>query len=39
MTPKDLVFIWGMPGSGKTTLGKKLAKQLNYDWIDSERTI
>jgi shikimate kinase len=39
MTPKDLVFIWGMPGSGKTTLGKKLAKQLNYDWIDSDNYI
>jgi shikimate kinase len=39
MPLKDLVFIWGMPGSGKTTLGKKLAKQLNFDWIDSDNYI
>lgn len=39
MPSKDLVFIWGMPGSGKTTLGKKLAKELNFDWIDSDSYI
>ncbi|MFY8107689.1 MAG: shikimate kinase [Bacteroidia bacterium] len=39
MPSKDLVFIWGMPGSGKTTLGKKLAKELNFDWIDSDNYI
>ncbi len=39
MPVNDLVFIWGMPGSGKTTLGKKLAKQLNFEWIDSDNYI
>ncbi|NLJ70590.1 MAG: shikimate kinase [Clostridiaceae bacterium] len=26
----------GMPGSGKTTIGKLLAEKLNYDFIDSD---
>jgi shikimate kinase len=39
MPVSDLVFIWGMPGSGKTTLGKKLAKELNFEWIDSDNFI
>jgi shikimate kinase len=28
-----------MPGSGKSTLGKKLAKQLAYNWLDSDKLI
>lgn len=28
--------IIGMPGSGKTTIGKLLADKLNYDFIDSD---
>ena len=30
----SIIFLWGMPGSGKTTIGKQLAKQLNCDFID-----
>ncbi|MCO6495663.1 MAG: shikimate kinase [Bacteroidetes bacterium] len=28
------IFIVGMPASGKTTFGNKLAKELGYDFID-----
>ncbi len=31
---KDLVFLTGFMGSGKTTIGKILSKQLNYEFID-----
>ncbi|NPD46471.1 MULTISPECIES: shikimate kinase [unclassified Lentimicrobium] len=34
-----LIFIIGMMGSGKTSLGKKLARQLDYDFIDIDETI
>lgn len=33
------VFLWGMPGVGKSTLGKKIAKYLNWDWIDLDEYI
>ena len=28
------IFMLGMPSSGKSTLGRQLAKELNYDFID-----
>jgi shikimate kinase len=33
------IFLMGMPGSGKTTLGKKLAKRLSLPFIDLDRYI
>lgn len=34
-----LIFIIGMMGSGKTSIGKKLARQLAYDLIDIDEFI
>ena len=34
-----LIFLLGMPASGKTTLGKKLAQQLDYAWVDLDDVI
>ncbi|MBM3186561.1 MAG: shikimate kinase, partial [Bacteroidetes bacterium] len=31
-----LIFLIGYMGSGKSTLGKKLADNINYDFIDSD---
>ena len=33
------IFLIGFMGCGKTTLGKKLAKQLNYNFIDFDSYI
>ncbi|AWV98091.1 shikimate kinase [Arcticibacterium luteifluviistationis] len=33
------IFMLGMPSSGKSTLGRNLAKELNYDFIDLDRKI
>jgi shikimate kinase len=33
------VFLLGLPGSGKTTLGKKLANALNLPFIDLDKEI
>ncbi|MEM8611324.1 MAG: shikimate kinase, partial [Cyanobacteria bacterium P01_H01_bin.105] len=33
------VYLVGMMGSGKTTIGKHLAKQLNYRFIDTDDVI
>ena len=33
------VYLIGMPASGKTTMGKKLAKQLNYAWQDLDKVL
>ena len=33
---KNIILI-GMPGCGKTTIGKKLAKELNCDFFDSDQ--
>ena len=35
----SLIFLVGFMGVGKTTIAKKLAKKLNYDWIDTDQTI
>jgi shikimate kinase len=33
------IFLIGMPSSGKSTLGRQLAKQLGYDFIDLDSKI
>ncbi|MCA6078056.1 shikimate kinase [Fulvivirga sedimenti] len=32
----DKIFIWGMPGSGKSTFGRKLAEQLSCTYTDMD---
>jgi len=34
-----IYFLIGMPGSGKTTLGKELAKKIQYEYIDLDELI
>lgn len=33
------IFLIGFSGSGKSSVGKKLAKQLNYNFLDTDRII
>jgi shikimate kinase len=33
------IFMLGMPSSGKSTLGRNLAKELNYEFLDLDRKI
>ncbi len=33
------ICLIGMPGSGKTTIGKKIAELINYDFIDLDEII
>lgn len=35
----DNIYLVGMPGSGKTTLGKKLSNTLEYDFVDLDSLI
>ena len=36
---KKSIPLIGMAGAGKSSLGKKLAKHLDYDFIDSDLLI
>ncbi len=36
---KMKIYLIGMPGSGKTTIGKKLAERINYRYIDLDEYI
>ena len=33
------IFLIGFSGSGKSSVGKKLAKHLNYNFLDTDRII
>ena len=33
------VILIGMPGSGKSTLGKRLARELEYDFLDTDQLL
>jgi shikimate kinase len=35
----SLLFLVGFMGVGKTTIAKKLAKKLSYDWVDTDMLI
>ncbi|MBM7836114.1 shikimate kinase [Clostridium sardiniense] len=39
MEKRDKIVIIGMPGCGKTTIGKILAKELNYNFYDMDQYI
>ena len=33
------IFLVGMPGSGKSTIGKELAKKMELDFLDTDNEI
>lgn len=35
----NTVFLVGMPGSGKSTVAKKLAAKLQIEWVDTDQRI
>ena len=39
MTTRPNIIITGFMGTGKTTVGKLLAKQLDYDFVDTDELI
>ena len=39
MTDKHGVALVGLPGSGKTTIGRQLARRLGLDYVDSDHVI
>lgn len=39
MSPDGPVFLIGLMGSGKTTVGKGLARRLGWRWVDLDRAI
>lgn len=39
MTLPDKIFLVGMPGSGKSSVGKKLAVEIDYKFIDLDDVI
>ena len=39
MTPLSLVVLIGLPGSGKSTVGRQLARRMNVPFTDSDHAI
>jgi len=37
LRPPQRIFIYGVPGSGKTTIGRVLAARLGYRFVEADR--